>query len=159
MPLNASIAEAFTADLAAGIAVLAKLTGAGRTWITADPDKPSGWFNAIKLAITNPGLRLVPLRGDYPQTDPTLMLFTLLARRLTPGKLPTTKKVFLVDAATAVAIGRCAASEGPIPQTPLAVRDHFQQMTHLLSVPMQTPLGGGLRISGDPQSRCGVSRR
>jgi len=139
--LNASIAEAYTAELAAGIAVLSKLTGAGRTWITADPDKPSGWFNTVRSTAASPGLRLVPLRGDYPQTDPALMLFTLLQRRLIPGKLPTCRGVLLVDAATAVAVGKCAISDGPVTHTPLAVRDHFQRQTHLLNAPMGTRLG------------------
>jgi electron transport complex protein RnfC len=81
-------------------------------------------------------LKLVPLRGDYPQTDPTLMLYTLLQRRLVPGKLPTEKGAVLIDAAAALAIGRCVLFDAPIQQTPLAVRDHFLQKTHLLSVPM-----------------------
>ena len=139
--LNASIAEVYTADLAAGVAVLSKITGATRTWITANPDKPSGWFNTVKSIAPSPGLRLVPLRGDYPQTDPSLMLFTLLQRRLIPGKLPSCKNVLLVDAATAVAVGQCALSDGPVAQTPVAIRDHFQRHTHLLSVPMGTRLG------------------
>ena len=134
--LNAAIAESCTTDMAAGIDVLAKLTSAPAIWITADPDKPSDWFNEVKSRMAHAGLRLIPLRGDYPQTDPTLMLFTLLQCRLVPGKLPASKGVLLVDAAAAVAVGRCALSDSPAVETPLAVRDHFRRRTHLLNVPM-----------------------
>jgi electron transport complex protein RnfC len=140
VPLNVSIAEAYPAELAAGLQLLARLTGSPRLWITADPSKPDDWFATVESRLEHPGLRLVPLRGDYPQTDPTLMLYTLLARRLEPGRTPTEKGALLVDAATAVAVGRCVMFDPPVRQTPLAVRDHFEQKTHLLSVPMGTRL-------------------
>jgi electron transport complex protein RnfC len=141
VPINATIAEAFTREMAVGIDLLAKLTGAGRIWFTADPDKSSAWFAEVQGWIQNPGPRLVPLRGDYPQTDPTLMLHTLLQRRLLPGKLPTEKKAMLLDAAAAVAVGRCVLYEPPLRATELAVRDHFQRHTHFLSVPIGVRLG------------------
>lgn len=116
------------------------MTGSPRIWITADPDKPADWFSSVSSEIDSEGLKLVPLRGDYPQTDPTLMLYTLLQRRLLPGKLPTEKGVVLIDAAAALAIGRCMLFDPPVRETPLAVRDHFLQKTHLLSVPMGVKL-------------------
>jgi electron transport complex protein RnfC len=146
VPLNASIAGAFTTEMSAGIAALAKLTAAARVWITADPDKPSDWFAGVQTQLNNAALRLIPLRGDYPQTDPTLMLFTLLQRRLTPGKLPSTKGAMLIDAATAVAVGRCALSDSPALSTPLAVRDHFTARTHLVSAPMNVRLADVLEF-------------
>jgi electron transport complex protein RnfC len=144
VPLNACIAEAYTTELAAGIGVLSKLTAARRLWVTANPDIPSDWFDQLDSSINHDGLRLVPLRGDYPQTEPTLMLYTLLQRRLLPGQLPTSKGVLLIDAAAAVAMGRCALSDAAVIETPLAVRDHFKRRTHLLSVPMNTRLAGVL---------------
>ncbi len=140
VPLNVSIAGTYTDELAAGINLLASLTGAGRLWITADPGKSVEWYKTVSTKIDRKGLKLVPLRGDYPQTDPTLMLFTLLQRRLTPGKMPSEKGVLLIDAATAVAIGRCVLGDPPVRQSPLAIRDHFHQQTHLLAVPMHVPL-------------------
>ena len=138
--LNASIAESYPDDLATGVSMLAVLTRPERLWITADPDKSAGWFSDVKPIVDNPALRLVPLRGDYPQTDPTLMLHTLLSRRLPPGRLPTSKGVMLIDAAAAVAVGRCTLPDESARQTPLALRDHFQRRTHLLSVPLDTML-------------------
>jgi electron transport complex protein RnfC len=138
--LNAAVADSCHGDMAAGIALLAKLSGAERVWVAADPDKSSEWFEQLKSKLQIPGLRLIPLRGDYPQTDPTLMLFTLLQRRLVPGKLPSSKGVLLVDAVAAVAVGRCLLTDSPVLQTPLAVRDHFQRRTHLLNVPMHVSL-------------------
>jgi electron transport complex protein RnfC len=141
VPFNATVAEAFTREMAVGIDLLAKLTGAGRIWITADPDKPSAWFADMREWIQNLPPRLVPLRGDYPQTDPTLMLYTLLQRRLLPGRLPTEKKAMLLDAAAAVAVGRCVLYEPPLLSTELALRDHFERHTHFLSVPIGVRLG------------------
>jgi len=140
VPLNASIADTYPTEISAGLDLLAKLTGSPRIWITADPDKSSSWFSAMSLQVDSGGLKLVPLRGDYPQTDPTLMLYTLLQRRLAPGNLPTEKGAVLVDAAAALAIGRCVLFDPPVRETPLAVRDHFGQKTHLLSVPMGVKL-------------------
>jgi electron transport complex protein RnfC len=141
VPFNATIAEAFTREMAAGIGLLARMTGASRVWITADPDRSSAWFTTIQNLKQNPPPRLVPLRGDYPQTDPTLMLYTLLQRRLLPGKLPTEKKAMLLDAAAAVAVGRCVMYESPMRSIEIAVRDHFQQKTHFLTVPVGVRLG------------------
>ncbi len=138
---NATLADAFTLEMAAGIDLLGKLTGAGRIWITADPEKSSSWFAGVVQHVQNPQPRLVPLRGDYPQTDPTLMLYTLLQRRLAPGRLPTEKKAMLIDAAAAVAVGRAVLFAGPVQTVEIAVRDHFQQKTHFLSVPMGISLG------------------
>ncbi len=122
--------------MAVGINLLGQLTSAKRIWVTADPDKPSDWFGTVEEHVNRPGLRLLPLRGDYPQTDPALMMYTLLQRRLPPGKLPTEKGAMLVDAAAAVAIGKCVLFEPPSRHTPLAVRDHFQQKTHFLIAPV-----------------------
>jgi electron transport complex protein RnfC len=140
VPLNLSIAIAYADELAAGVKLLASLTSAGRIWVTADPARSVDWFDTVETHVDRNGLKLVPLRGDYPQTDPTLMLYTLLQRRLPPGKMPTEKGVLLVDAAAAVAIGRCVLGDPPVRETPLAVRDHFHQQTHLLAAPMHVPL-------------------
>lgn len=141
VPLNAAVASAFTAEIAAGIALLASLTNAKRLWITADPDKSSDWFSTVEYTVKRPGLRLVPLRADYPQTDPTLMLLTLLQRRLPPRHLPTEKGTILLDAIAAAAIGRCVLQQPPLRITPLAVRDHFARKTHLLLAPVGVRLG------------------
>jgi electron transport complex protein RnfC len=146
VPFNAAIAETYPNEIAAGLDLLAQLTDSPRIWITADPDKPSDWFDTVETKIDSNGLKLVPLRGDYPQTDPSLMLYTLLQRRLPPGKLPTEKRALLVDAAAALAIGRCVLFDPPVRETPLAVRDHFQQKTHLLSVPMGVKLSAVLEF-------------
>jgi electron transport complex protein RnfC len=135
VPFNAILAETFTDELAAGVALLARLTDAVRVWITSDPDKPTEWFATVREKVDRTGCRLLPLRGDYPQTDPALMMYTLLQRRLKPGKLPTEKGAILIDAAAAIAIGKCVLYEPPSRQTPLAVRDHFQQKTYFLLVP------------------------
>jgi electron transport complex protein RnfC len=99
-----------------------------------------GWFTAVKPRFRAGGLRLMPVRSDYPQSDPTLMLFTLLDRRLRPGQLPTDKRVVLLDTATAVAIGRYVLHGQVHRATPFAVHDHFTSQTHLLRVPVGSRL-------------------
>lgn len=138
--LNTNVARAFTAELSAGVDLLAKLTGAVRVWVAADPSKAGGWFAGLDPLVRADGLRLAPLRGDYPQAHPTLLLHSLLRRRLRPGRLPVEQGVLLLDASAAVAVGRVARHDAPLLEVPLAVRDHVAQLTHLLSVPIGTPV-------------------
>jgi Na+-translocating ferredoxin:NAD+ oxidoreductase subunit C len=48
----------------------------------------------------------VPLLNRYPQADPTVLIWTLLAQRLSVGALPTSIGVLLVDPVTCWALGR-----------------------------------------------------
>ncbi len=145
---NVAVAESFTEEMSTGLDLLANMSGATRTWIAADPAKSVGWFTGIKPRIKASGVRLVPVRSDYPQADPTLMLFTLLELRLRPGQLPTEKRVLLLDAPAAAAIGRFVLTEKPHKSTPFALRDHFSRETHLLTLPIGAKIGDICRFLG-----------
>jgi electron transport complex protein RnfC len=150
LPINAAVARAFAAELAAGIDLMAKLLDARRVWIAADPLRPSTWFASLDPLIRADGLRLVPLRGDYPQADPTLLLHTLLHRRLRSGELPVEQGVLLLDAPAAVAIGHCMLHDRPSFDLPLALRDHVLGQTHFLLAPMGTSLADVCRAIDIP---------
>lgn len=139
VPLNGAIASTHTDDVLNGVAALAGATGAAKSIVVADPEAQPVW-STLRANVRRPA-RLVPLRNDYPQANPSLLLFTLLQRRLTPGQLPTERGVLLVDAAAAADVGR--GGPGPVH---VAVRDHFAQRTHLLAVPHGTPVGEVLRF-------------
>ena len=146
VPLNAAIATTSPAQLWAGVEALSIAAGGARPIVVADPEAEAVWSALRPLARRPSKARLAPMRNDYPQADPSLLLFTLLHRRLPPGTLPTDQGVLLVDAAAAADVGRPAP--GPVD---LALRDHFAGRTHLLSVPAGTPLADVLRsVDVDP---------
>ena len=150
MPLNSAVAEAFPAELAGGIDLLSKLTGAQRAWVVADPEIPNNWYGAMDPLVIADGLQLVPLRSDYPQSHPTVLLHTLLERRLRPGRLPVEQGVLMLDACAAVAIGNYLLHGQPMLQVPLAVRDHIRHRTHFLTVPIGMTLDEVCRFIGIP---------
>ena len=148
VPLNAAIATTAPVELLAGVEALATVAGGARPIVVADPDVEALWAALRPLARRPSKVRLVPLRNDYPQADPSLLLFTLLHRRLPPGRLPTECGVLLVDGAAAVDVGRSTLAPASVD---VAVRDHFAGRTHLLSVPTGTALGDVLRfVEVDP---------
>jgi electron transport complex protein RnfC len=79
------------------------------------------------------------------------MLYSLLDVRLKPGRLPTERRVLLLDAAAAVAIGRLVLYDRPHLTTPFAVRDHFSRETHLLTLPIGARIGDICRFLGIDQ--------
>lgn len=135
-PLNSIMAETFPRELAAGIDLLAKLTGAQRAWVVADPLVPNNWYSAMDPLVIADGLQLVPLPSDYPQAHPTVLLHTLLQRKLRPGRLPVEQNVLLLDACAAIAIGKFVLHGQPMWDVPIAVRDHIRHRTLFLWVPV-----------------------
>lgn len=98
------------------------------------------WSSPIRQAAKRAGLEVLDVINEYPQSDPTLMLFSLRRRRLRPGQLPTTQGVLLLDAAAALAVGRAAMGQAAL-STPLGVHDHFHRRAHFLDVPVGMLLG------------------
>ena len=149
LAVNRESARAFGAELVAGAAALARLNGAMRLWAVVDAGEPADVWAGVRdaAAVAANELRIVPLENDYPQADPSLLLYALTRRRLRPGRLPTEQRVLLLDAAAAVAVGRAllsgdrdtAASDesaGAMLRVPLAVYDQARDRTHFLSAPV-----------------------
>ena len=139
MRLNGTIVSRFGDRVGEGTALLARITGAARSILAVEEDAHPAWavpwWDAARVAK----LEVVELANDYPQADPTLMVYSLTKRRLRPGNLPTTQGVLVVDAATAWAIGEAARGSAML-STPLAVHDHTRRRSHYLDVAVGTPL-------------------
>ena len=140
LQLNSAMAKAFTAEMAAGIDLLTKLTGPSRVWLAIDPALPAKSLTALNPLVRSDGLRVIQLPGDYPQADPTVLLHTLLDRRLKPGRLPSEEGVIMLDAPAAVAVGRFVLRGEQMLETTIAVRDHVAHKSYLLNVAVGTPL-------------------
>jgi electron transport complex protein RnfC len=140
LQLNSATAKAYTAEMAAGIDLIVKLTGPNRIWVAIDPTVPAKSLHDLNPLVRSAGLRVIQLPGDYPQADPTVLLHTLLDRRLQPGRLPTEQGVIMLDAPAAVAVGRLFLRGQKMLDTPIAVRDHVAHKSYLLLVPIGTPL-------------------
>lgn len=136
LPLQATAAAEWPAELAAGVTALAHASGAGRLWAAVGHDVPPASLKSLEFAQSESGLRLVPLRNAYPQCDPTLVLRELAGRRLRPGRLPSELGVLLVDALAAIAVGRYVLSGKPMLSVPLAVYDHSHGHAHFVIAPM-----------------------
>ena len=140
--LNTALAARFPIELAAGVVLIARLTGVveGATIVT-DARVPSGWLNRLRVACRATTLTCTPIINDYPQADPTLMLYSMLGRRLRPGRLPTEQQVIVLDAAAAIAVGRCALSNIAMAECPISVRDHELDQSHYVLTPAGSQLG------------------
>jgi electron transport complex protein RnfC len=134
VPLMNTAAAEFGDLVATGLQHLADVCRLPKIVVAADPFRPTEWVAPLRGRISS--VKVVPIRGDYPQTDPTLMLYSVTDRRLIPGRLPTDAGVLLVDAAAAVVVGRRALDPFSVIRTPLAVLDHFTGVTHLLDAPI-----------------------
>jgi electron transport complex protein RnfC len=145
--LNATLAARHAQVLAGGVALLLRITGAPRGVIAMEAGAGQSWAAPVRQAAAAQGLHVLELNNDYPQADPTLMLYTLTRRRLRPGNLPTTQGVLLLDAAAALAVGRASQGASAL-RTPLAVHDHTRRQAHLLSVMVGTPLAHVLEQLG-----------
>jgi hypothetical protein len=78
--------------------------------------------------------------NSYPMSDPTLLLFVLLSRRLKPGHSPVEQRVMLIDGPAAVAIGQLVLMRQPMLDVPLNIRDGIRGRWHVVTVPIGTPL-------------------
>ena len=138
VPLNAVTAAAFPDELLAGLRLLGQLSGAARVLVAADV---SNGFGPLAARCKKARVRVVPVRNVYPQSDPTLLLYTLLRRRLRPGRMPTSQGVLLLDAVAAVAVGRLVRNRHAMLETPVAVFDAPRRQAHHLLVPVGMSIG------------------
>jgi electron transport complex protein RnfC len=134
--LNGALLSHYPLELLAGLATIGRIVSARRIALITDARVPSGWFPRLRKTCLEAGIRAEPLINDYPQADPTLMLYSLLGRRLRPGRLPTEAGAILFDAAAAIAVGRYLLMEKPMAQTPLVLRDHASNQSAYVIVPV-----------------------
>jgi electron transport complex protein RnfC len=138
--LQSTLAQRFGPVLLEGVALLARITSARNIWIAVEAGTPHRWWLPLRREMRDAGVDVVPVLADYPQADPTLLIYTLLRRRLRPGRSPVEQGVLLLDGAAAIAVGRAAGREQPMLQTPLAIRDHINGKSHFVVAPIGVSL-------------------
>jgi electron transport complex protein RnfC len=156
--LNAGLASAHGDVLVAGVALLKRLTSAAGAVLVAEAGTPYLWIARVRALCRRLRIRLLWPRNDYPQSDPALLLYTLLGRRLRPGRLPAEQGVLLVDAATAVALGRMAIGNKIPLHVPLAIRDHAEAVSHYVLAPPGMSVGQVLGAVGIATDASTVAR-
>ncbi len=138
--LQAIVAGRFSAVLVRGLALLARLTSARNTWIAVEAGTHPKWWQPLRRELRDASIDIAPVLADYPQADPTLLIYALLRRRLRPGRPPVEQGVLILDAPAAAAIGRAAWRAQPMLHVPIAIRDHLRERTHYLAAPIGTPI-------------------
>jgi electron transport complex protein RnfC len=138
LPLQSLLADASGAELAAGVDLVAKAVGATRAWVMVDEASPEVFQEGLRQNLDRVGARLVPLRNDYPQANPTLLLYVVLGRRLPPGHLPTETGTLVLDAAAAVSVGRFVQSREAMLTVPVAISAPGAGRVHYLGAPVGT---------------------
>jgi ferredoxin len=162
VPLNAALAANFPTELLAGLTLISRITSAKSTLIVTDAQAPDDWSASLRnpgpTTARPAGLRVIPVINDYPQADPSLLLYALLNLRLRPGHLPAELGVMVVDSAAAIAVGRLVITGQPMLSVPLAVRDHVRRESHFRMVPIGTLLANVLHSLGLPPAQQLVLR-
>lgn len=128
--VNSAVAAQFPLEVAAGILLMGKITNARRVACVTDATVPSAWLTKLRKACSGIGARYESIINEYPQAEPTLLLYSMLGRRLRPGRLPSELGVLLFDAPAAAALGRCALSNAPMTQVPIVVCDRVVGQSH-----------------------------
>ena len=85
LPLQGVLGLREPAAIVQGVAMLRARTGISRAWLIVDAALPVEWTRQLNKLADEARLRCIFIRNDYPQSDPTLLLYTLLDRRLRPG--------------------------------------------------------------------------
>src|SRR5688572_30626946 len=124
----------------AGLEAIGRATGANRLWLVAD----SGIINRASALVRKSGtaarIKVVELENDYPQADPTLLLYALLGRKLRPGRLPPEANAIVLDGAAAGAVGRAATRNEPMLEVPVEVRDSVQSRSTVYTAAVGLPV-------------------
>lgn len=148
LPLQALVAGQWPREVVAGVSTLASLTGAGRAWLAVPSNLHASAWSALRSALNDTDVRLVPLRNDFPRANPVLLIHELNERPIRPGQLPPEHGVLLLDAAAALAAGRCFLDDEPMLTVPLAILDHATSRAHYLMAPIGVKLRDLLPMLG-----------
>jgi electron transport complex protein RnfC len=141
--LNAQLLRGFAREIVAGTILVARLVNANQTWLAVH-ERVSLSGSGVRRIVRGTPAKIVTMANDYPQPDPTLLLYTLLGRRLRSGRLPVEQGCLVLDGAAALAVGRLALLDEPMLRVPVAVREHGHAdshgRTHYAFAPVGLPL-------------------
>lgn len=138
--LNSALAASHAIELAAGVLLISRITRAKQAVCVIDSRAPSSWFNELRRACDEVDIHVEPIINDYPQAEPTLLVYSMLGRHLRPGRLPSEMGTVLFDASAAVVVGRCSLLNEPMLYAPLAIRDHVLNRSHYVIAPLGTTI-------------------
>jgi electron transport complex protein RnfC len=137
--LNALLAAKHVQAIVQAIVKLRQTTGASIAQLVIEAFASPTWAEPICTAAQKANIEIIELPNDYPQSDPTLLQFTLTRERLRPGMSPATQGIILLDAAAALAIGELIEVR-PALEVPVAVNDHILHQKHFVRAPVGTRL-------------------
>ena len=146
LPVQQTVTAKYAVEVTTGVAAVARMTGAGRTLVALAEDTPTALLRGIRKAADAARVRLVAVRNEYPLANPSLLIRDLLGRRLAPDRLPNEARVILMDAAAALAVGRCILGEQSMLRVPFGVYDRTAARAHLLHVHVGTRLADVLSV-------------
>jgi Na+-translocating ferredoxin:NAD+ oxidoreductase subunit C len=161
--LSAVVMRTMGREILAGLEAIGRATGASRLWLVADSNIIHRASALVRKSAGASRIKVVELENDYPQADPTLMLYALFGRRLRPGRLPPEVNTILLDGAAAGAVGRAVTRNEPMLDVPIEVRDavHSRSTVYTAAVGLPVKLlieAAGLR-AGDLTLRAGAALR
>jgi electron transport complex protein RnfC len=160
--LNAKLVREHGTTLVAGALAAAKAAGVNRVYLATDPRLADRTSVFVRKAGAGTRIKVVPLVNDYPQANPTLLLYALTGRRLRPDNLPPEVGAMVIDGAAAVAIGRCVETSEPMLVVPVEVRDSARARSLVTRAVVGTPLRAvleALKLNGPFTLRAGAALR
>lgn len=148
LPFASTLIEQFAAELCVGLALVGRITGAAGAIVAVDEEQRALALAPARTWAAATGVRIDRIANPYPQADPTLLLYTLLERRLRPGRLPTEVGVILLDAPAAIAIGALVMADRAMTDVFMAARDVMSQQVRRAYVPVGTDVATALLAMG-----------
>jgi len=137
---NTVFAAHFGHIIFSAVGLLKKALNAKTALFVLDEAVPPPFHEALQHFAKESGVQITLLPVRYPQGDPTLLLYSLLARPLKPGFLPVEHGALLLDAAAAVAVGNGLLFDQPMVHVPIAVRDRLRNESQYVLAAVGTPL-------------------
>jgi len=157
--LSAVVLRTMGKELLAGLETIGRVTGASRIWLVADSNIINRASALVRKSGSGARIKVIELENDYPQADPTLMLYALLGRKLRPGRLPTEVNTILFDGAAAGAVGRAAQRGEPMLEVPIEVRDSAQSRSTVYTAAVGLPVRFLLDAAGLRGGRAELTLR
>ena len=131
-------------EIAAGAAALGKLAGTTRVTLAVPEDLNSQSVARLRAAANVTGVRLYPLKTEYPLAHPSLLVRRILRRRLPQGQLPTQIGVLLLDAPAAIAMALWFIHGEAMQKVPIGIHERNRSKPHLGWIPSGTKLSNVL---------------
>jgi electron transport complex protein RnfC len=148
LPFSSMLATRFATEMVVGTAMLSQLLGAPSAILAMDVRTPQRQLAAVRHWAGRSAVKLTRLVNRYPQCDPTLLLYTVLKRKLRPGLLPPSAGVLMIDAASAIAVGQTLITGAPMTSAFVAVHDVMSRKVARARVPVGTRVSNLLRQLG-----------